>query len=1046
MLLLCALWPVAVSGEPSNHVTVISPDSPLPCVVAAEGVFVDPYHGGGNVHQDAAADLCHYLGRVTGRDIQPSGQPAEAMVTIHVGPDDFVLEHAPEVKDLFADGFVIKHVNVHGRHHIILSGTRWYASRWAVETFLKKFAGVRWLFPGDPQYGEIIPSMSVIALEYGINQVYEPDYMNRSTGTDFVILDSTKMYPRLGQIPWNFGGHGFQAIFKKKDYEQYPEWFAFFTIPDRWANALQKGDYTSPESVKQSLAKGARRMRWYWGFGNGWQICTSNAETVKHAVKYAKNYFKNRPDSPIVSMGHNDSGGWCECDLCKEVSASVDPPYTVSERYWRWVNQVAKELVKTHPDKLITTLAYGQPATPPRFALESNVAVSVTIYSTGMLDVAEKWREKSPSVNLYSYAMGDWWVGFRHYPHAMRDFLKWGHDRLNAASHVSEVHGGWAIDGPKYHYMQALMWDVNADPDKIMQEYCHDMYGAAAPAMKKFWDRLEKIYERRGHPERLDFYTGLGWNPNFNEFDWYTLDDIEFMDKVVATARRNVDTDADRFRLERTADAWEYFRVFVLGKLKYGDREEEILAEAEGSLDRALELAHSLAKLQSDKAAAFRILRAYPHITTYGPQTGSHDERWWLSRVMFNRNMLKEQYLNHGFSYVPEFSDMRTILDGLCDRITSHLVASGGKEGAVSFWKRISHDAPLHESAQTQIYMISNPERPNLLVELISPQSVVVNPGARYRLTVRAKCTGLPGADSFVSSSVSFNARNYEPVYRKTMLHGAGEEALSMQTTFTAPQIASTATVPIVATISVNSKGDVSWDRLVLEEIKNGPPIRHGIVVDDFSSGRIDEHCWIEAPAGRSGFLPSVKEGSLVFDGRPMATLVSLGNFEHLLSGEGGNRYRLRMHISKGENDRQDALLEFGVRPGNVAMKWDEAGVYFTHVFSDAQKQGDVLHVDWYYQLGHSKSRNTWSLEPFRHETSDVWYTMYFDAENVTIYAGAKGFDESEKAIVGTHKHRMTDEEIAFKGHAFLKIWGVNVSVHEISLMPMDAMNRGNGE
>ncbi len=66
--------------------------------------------------------------------------------------------------------------------------------------------------------------------------------------------------------------------------------------------------------------------------------------------------------------------------------------------------------------------------------------------------------------------MGDWWVGFRHYPHAMSDFLKWGHDKLNSASHVAEVHGGWSFDGPKYHYMQALMWDVNADPDKIMQD------------------------------------------------------------------------------------------------------------------------------------------------------------------------------------------------------------------------------------------------------------------------------------------------------------------------------------------------------------------------------------------------------------------------------------------------------------------------------------------------------------------------------------------------------------------------------------------------
>jgi len=1069
IVLFCALVPVAVSGASSDLLTIVSPDSPLPNVVAAEGFFADPYHGGGHVHQDAAADLCHYLSRVTGRDILPSRTHADAKITIHVGPDEFVQTHAHEVRDLFADGFLLRHINVDGHHHVILAGIRWYSSRWAVEEFLKQFAGVRWLFPGDARYGEIIPSMPAVTIDYDLDQKHEPDYMSRSTGTDFFILDSTKMYPRLGQIPWNFGGHAFQSIFKQDDYEEHPEWFALFTIPDRWVDMLKKGTYTSPESVKNALSKGIKRQRWFWGYGNGWQICTSNPETVKHAVKYARDFFRNRPDSPIVSLGHNDTDGWCECDLCKEVASSVDPPYTVSEQYWRWVNLVAQELAETDPDKLITTIAYGLPATPPRFPLENNVAVSVTIYSTEMLDVAERWREKCPSVNLYSYAMGDWWVGFRHYPHAMRDFLKWGHDKLNSASHFSEVHGGWAMDGPKYHYMQALMWDVDADPNKLMQEYCHDMYGPAASAMKDFWDRLEQVYERRGHPRRIDFYTGLGWNPDFNEFDLYNLEDVALMDDAVSEAKRVVVDGADRFRLERTADAWKYFRAFLLGKLKFGDHQEEVLAEAERSPDRAKKLARTLAELQSSKAASFRLLRAYPHITAYGPQTGSHDERWCLSRVMFNQNMLKENHLNHGFSYVPEFSDMRTILDGLCERITAHLVATGGRGDALSFWRKFDHDAPLYGSAQTQIYMIHNPERPNLLAVSTSPQRIPVSPGARYRmlhnperpnllavstspqripvspgaryrLAVRAKCTSPPDADSFLSSSVSFNARNYEPVYRKTSPHGTREDVLSLETTFTAPPIADTTTVSITATVSIEIKGSIELDNVILEKIQDGPSITHGMLVDNFGGNRIKEDTWIESPAGRSGFLPSIEAGMLSFDTRPMATLVSLGNFENLLSGEDNGRYRLRLHVSKGDAEGRDALLEFGIRPGNVAMRWDEAGVYFTHVFSTARKKEDVLHMDWYYEMGHpKKSGGPWSLAPANLESRDAWYTIYFDPANVTIYAGTEGYDETENALVGKYGHRMTDDIIAFRGHPFLKLWGTNANVHEISLILTDA-------
>ena len=175
------LLTASISGIASGAqvVTIISPDGPLPVVVASDKE--ERYYGSKvQAHQDAAADLCDYLGRVAGREINPGQEVPNARVTIHVGPDAFVLEHVPEVRDLLADGFVLKHVTVEGKHHIILSGIRLFSSRWAVEEFLKQFCGVRWLYPGDAKYGEIVPSRPTITVDSGLDQKYEPDYLHRA--------------------------------------------------------------------------------------------------------------------------------------------------------------------------------------------------------------------------------------------------------------------------------------------------------------------------------------------------------------------------------------------------------------------------------------------------------------------------------------------------------------------------------------------------------------------------------------------------------------------------------------------------------------------------------------------------------------------------------------------------------------------------------------------------------------------------------------------------------------------------------------------------
>ena len=99
----------------------------------------------------AAKDLCHYLSKVIGREIKAGEEMPDSKITIHVGPDEFVLKQVPQVKDLYGDGYILKHIKVGGKDHIILSGIRWDASRWAVEEFLLQFAGVRWLYTPETE-------------------------------------------------------------------------------------------------------------------------------------------------------------------------------------------------------------------------------------------------------------------------------------------------------------------------------------------------------------------------------------------------------------------------------------------------------------------------------------------------------------------------------------------------------------------------------------------------------------------------------------------------------------------------------------------------------------------------------------------------------------------------------------------------------------------------------------------------------------------------------------------------------------------------------
>ena len=1040
-VLLVLVTDLVLLAEP---VEVVTPSSALPTVVTTDNKY----------DKDAAEDLCNYLSRVYGRTIVVSSAPQAAGFVIHVGRDTFVNDNTPEIDELFADGYVVKCIEVDRQNHIILAGKADWSAQWAVEQFLKDYCGVHWLFP-DPVYGEVVPSRPTITIDSDCAQRYEPDYMNRANCSMYYYNPARTLLRLRPKGYGAYGSHALQNIFKKEEFDAHPEWFAYF-MDDGKTKSYRGWENDRPQARRQ-----------WWSYGNGWQICTTNRETIDHTVKYVLDYFEMNPHLPVVSVGANDGHGWCECPECKEFANSFTPAYTTSELYWHWVNQIAREVAQTYPDKSVEALAYGAPITPPRFNLEENVAITLTIIYDQQFETIKGWKPLCKSINLYTYMYGRSFLGFRHYPHAVRDFLKWGHEELGALAHVTEGGGDWTIDGPKYHYLQALQWDVNADPAKIMADFCADSYGKAAEPMGAFWDRLEQCYENRPlvpygkdrETQRLCFYTWVSWqNPSYlrpnTEFEGYTIEDIDFLDKRIAQAVLLAadDTPEVQFRVERMLDAWKYVQTMLLSKVKYCDNPPNTTVTSDTQEQLALSLAQDIAKLRADRRYYRGRMRMYPHI---------------------NPRMMKNHYWSLA-SATTLFSRERALLDQLCTAITVHIHSKNGPKSAQHFWQRIDSSDHLWHSAQTQLYMLSRKELVNAVVNgdfesgnvngwavsgsssLTSgdnvyygqyclraangatiTQDVSVEPRQRYRLSlwvknIEAHKSDAPAVETgitFYEGSGDWGALWAEPTRNLLSFDALADGWVPLRTTVDVPAGANGARI----TIKTHSK-PVLLDKVGFELIEAAEAVDPGTLADSFSGQSLDCDQWFQAASSGGTQPPKTDSGWLIYDDESMYPLVSYAAFNDLLKYEAKNRYRLRFHVAPlSDVLQEEVVFAFGIQAGTGRMSSNTTGMFYYHYFPSAKRARPALSC--YNWQGTTRTYSgTWNLEGLKSASTDVWYTFYFDPHEVTVYASDEGYNESDVSLVCSYPHGITELKGPRDHSVYLKIDDGSYRLDEISL------------
>ena len=362
----------------------------------------------------------------------------------------------------------------------------------AVIGFLSRL-GARWYLPGE--LGEVLPDLRTIPLPK-VDETARPDFAQRRFNYHGGVHghDTSMWFMRLGvRDPYGIqDAHGLDTMTRREEvFAAHPEWFAMYGGKRRFD---------------------MREVN---------QLCYSNEELFQETVRYVRAQFDHFKMSMVSVMPPDGYTAICQCPLC----AGKDSPEReqrglASDHVWGFVNRVAKEVGKTHPNGKVLTCAYGIYALPPLKIdkLEPNVVVSIVgarVPRNNKPEQQEEYRKlreawvaktHNPIINFENYPFTDrGWYLPAFTPHAMGE-------STNATKGISSGEDIWLTARQDFdkvgigfnHFMvyftARMYWGgKDADVDVMFREYCRLFYGPAEQEMRAFfeygeanWQEMEK--------------------------------------------------------------------------------------------------------------------------------------------------------------------------------------------------------------------------------------------------------------------------------------------------------------------------------------------------------------------------------------------------------------------------------------------------------------------------------------------------------------------------------------------------------------------------
>lgn len=443
----------------------------------------------------AANELISYLFKITGERlplinisnlIVPEGVIAVGQLSVNSG-----LIFKQELDSVADDGYIIKI----SRNKGAICGFRDLGTLYGVYELLKQ-VGVKF-YAKECEVVPYKPDLLITNMEYsrkpffGLRGILYLDELYHgykpSTKLGFTPNDDVGFHGDLGLPGDRNPGHTASFLMPYQKYgKEHPEFFA-----------LQKDG-----------------QRYKPGNGPSGHLCLSNSEMRKISSErflYLIREQKNRSFF-VVSQGDGLSEWWCQCDSCKVLDA--DAGNHMTDRLLNYVNYMAGVVASKYPDKKVLTPAYTKATSrPPEKTLPApNVRIMYCLYppsancqSHGLecpknkqaLEELKGWLSKCPDqICIFDYPRGYrvWYEPFGSFYATVNKVKTYASLGVKGVYHCMVPTNFRDL----FMFVQGrLLWDPKADVEALVDEFMSEYYGAAAPAVRDYFNLMHHEIDSR---------------------------------------------------------------------------------------------------------------------------------------------------------------------------------------------------------------------------------------------------------------------------------------------------------------------------------------------------------------------------------------------------------------------------------------------------------------------------------------------------------------------------------------------------------------------